>query len=66
MSDGWYHTIALKTDGTLWAWGDNEYGQLGDNTTVDKLTPTQIGTATNWQTIETGIYHSLALKTDGT
>jgi len=66
VSDGWYHTIALKTDGTLWAWGDNEYGQLGDNTTVDKLTPTQIGTATNWQTIETGIYHSLALKTDGT
>lgn len=66
VSDGWYHTIAVKTDGTLWAWGDNEYGQLGDNTTVDKLTPTQIGTGTNWQSIATGIYHSLAIKTDGT
>jgi alpha-tubulin suppressor-like RCC1 family protein len=66
VSDGWYHTIALKTDGTLWVWGDNEYGQLGDNTTVDKLTPIQIGTTTNWQTIATGIYHSLAIKTDGT
>lgn len=66
VSDGWDHTIALKTDGTLWAWGKNEYGQLGDNTTVDKLTPIQIGTATNWQSIATGINHSLAIKTDGT
>ena len=63
---GFSRGYGVKSDGTLWAWGDNEYGQLGDNTTVDKLTPTQIGTATNWQTIETGIYHSLALKTDGT
>lgn len=37
-----------------------------ENTTVDKLTPIQIGTTTNWQTIATGIYHSLAIKTDGT
>ena len=66
VSDGWNHTIALKTDGTLWAWGKNEYGQLGDNTTVNKPTPTQIGTATNWQTIATGINHSLAIKSDGT
>lgn len=66
VSDGWNHTIALKTDGTLWAWGNNEYGQLGDNTTVNKSIPTQIGTATNWQTIATGMYHSLAIKTDGT
>lgn len=66
VSDGWNHTIAIKTDGTLWAWGKNEYGQLGDNTTVNKPTPTQIGTATNWQTIATGINHSLAIKTDGT
>lgn len=66
VSDGWNHTIALKTDGTLWAWGNNEYGQLGDNTTVNRSIPTQIGTATNWQAIATGIYHSLAVKTDGT
>ena len=66
ISDGWSHTIALKTDGTLWTWGLNENGELGDNTTVDKITPTQIGTATNWQTIATGTQHSLAIKTDGT
>lgn len=66
VSDGWSHTIALKADGTLWAWGLNENGQLGDNTTVNKITPTQIGTATNWQTIATGPNHSLAIKSDGT
>ncbi|VXB27790.1 conserved hypothetical protein [Flavobacterium sp. 9AF] len=66
VSDGWNHTIALKTDGTLWGWGNNEYGQLGDNTTVNKPIPTQISVATNWQTIATGINHSLAIKTDGT
>jgi len=58
--------LALKTDGTLWAWGQNDFGQLGDNTTVDKNIPTQIGTDTNWQTISAGRQHSLAIKTDGT
>ena len=33
------HTVALKTDGSLWAWGDNTYGQLGDGTTVIKPSP---------------------------
>ena len=32
------HTLAIKTDGTLWAWGDNSYGQLGDGTTIPKTT----------------------------
>jgi alpha-tubulin suppressor-like RCC1 family protein len=59
-------TIGIKTNGTLWAWGRNDFGQLGDGTTVNKTTPTQIGTATNWQTVSTGTNHSLAIKTDGT
>jgi alpha-tubulin suppressor-like RCC1 family protein len=33
ISAGYFHTMILKTDGTLWATGDNEYGQLGDGTT---------------------------------
>ena len=39
ISVGGYHTVALKSDGTLWAWGSNSDGQLGDSTTVDDLPP---------------------------
>ncbi len=59
-------TLALKTDGTLWAWGFNSSGQLGDGTTVQKNAPIQVGTDTNWSVISTGESHSLALKTNGT
>jgi alpha-tubulin suppressor-like RCC1 family protein len=59
-------TLAIRTDGSLWAWGHNGYGQLGDDTTITKNKPTQIGTATDWQTVAIGLYHSVALKTDGT
>ena len=34
--------MALKTDGTVWAWGRNNYGQLGDGTTTERLTPVQV------------------------
>lgn len=42
---GWSHTLALKDDGALWAWGDNSYGQLGDGSTTDRYTPVQIGSS---------------------
>jgi alpha-tubulin suppressor-like RCC1 family protein len=60
------HTLAIKTDGTLWAWGRNDYGQLGDGTLVNKNSPIQIGTDTNWASISAGGYTSHAIKTDGT
>ena len=66
ISSNFDHTIALKSNGTLWAWGGNNKGQLGDGTTVDKNIPTQIGSATDWSQIAPGGYHSLAVKTDGT
>ncbi|WP_447636918.1 T9SS type A sorting domain-containing protein [Flavobacterium microcysteis] len=66
ISSGLDHTLALKTDGTLWAWGDNEYGELGDGTVVDKNQPVQIGIATDWQKISAGNNFSLAIKNDGT
>jgi gliding motility-associated-like protein len=66
ISAGGYHTIAIKIDGTLWAWGSNIVGQLGDGTTVAKDIPTQIGTATDWKIANAGTYHTLAIKTDGT
>jgi alpha-tubulin suppressor-like RCC1 family protein len=58
--------LALKTDGTVYAWGRNNYGQLGDNTTTDRLTPVQVQTITGIIDLDAGNYHSLALKSDGT
>lgn len=58
------HVLALKSDGTLWAWGNNSHGQLGDGTMVNQDAPEQIGTDTDWASIAGGNY--AALKTDGT
>jgi alpha-tubulin suppressor-like RCC1 family protein len=58
--------FAIKTDGTLWAWGSNAYGQIGDNTSTNRSSPVQVGTLTNWATVSNGGYGALAVKTDGT
>ncbi|MEJ2575079.1 MAG: RCC1 repeat-containing protein, partial [Gammaproteobacteria bacterium] len=59
------YTIAIKTDGTLWAWGFNNDGQLGDGTDIYKNAPVQIGTDTDWAAVAAGDGHNLAIKTDG-
>lgn len=67
VSCGANYSAAVKTDGTLWSWGLNDYGQLGDNTVVKKSSPVQIvGGGTNWQTVSCGGEHVGAIKTDGT
>ena len=66
ISTGFYHTIAIKTDGTLWAWGSNGGGQFGNGDTIDSKSPIQIGTQNNWVSISSGSYHNIAIKTDGT
>ncbi len=66
IAAGRHHTASLRSDGTLWAWGRNDYGQLGDGTAVDKYSPTQVGSATNWSTIAAGWSHTVGLKSDGT
>ena len=69
LSDSMAKTAgAIRTDGTLWTWGANAiYGQMGDNTTVDKSSPTQVGSLTTWKSIQTmAQYSSAALRTDGT
>jgi alpha-tubulin suppressor-like RCC1 family protein len=61
-------TSAIKTDGTLWTWGENSYGQLGDNTITDRCTPvtTFVG-GTNWKQVSVGGNRIIAaIKTDGT
>ncbi|MEW6558142.1 MAG: hypothetical protein AB1349_12470, partial [Elusimicrobiota bacterium] len=66
VSCGGYHTIAINADGTLWAWGRNEYGQLGLGTTIQMNTPTQVGSATNWSSVSCGELYTIAIKTDST
>jgi len=66
VTAGGYHTIARKADGTLWAWGLNFYGQLGDTTTTDRTSPVQIDVDTNWATVAAGGFHTIALKADRT
>ena len=66
VSAGYDHTVALKSDGTLWTWGSNYYGQLGDGTTTDMHSPERIGTDINWASVSAGSYYTVALKSDGT
>ena len=71
MYSGYYMQLAIKTNGTLWGWGQNDtsdYGgtALGLNDTINRSSPTQCGTDTNWKSI-TGFQYSInATKTDGT
>jgi len=66
--------VSIKTDGSLWCWGRNEYGQLGQNQAAAQLTglssPTQVGTDTNWSAtlghLTAGNDAFMAIKTDGT
>ena len=61
-------TLILKSDGTVWSWGLNDYGQLGDGSLTDQSSPTQvIGlSGATIASVAAGGYHSLALKSDGT
>ncbi len=67
VSAGMNHTAAIRTNGELWAWGCNNSGVLGDNTTISKLSPVSVvGGFTNWCLVAVGRYHTLAIKSDGT
>jgi len=63
---GFSHSAALKRDGTVWTWGANGNGQLGDGTTVSRDTPFQVVGLNSISLISTGWSHTVALKSDGT
>jgi alpha-tubulin suppressor-like RCC1 family protein len=63
---GNYYTLAIKANGTLWAWGDNSNFRLGDKTQIAKKLPTQIGGDNNWVCIQPEVYNTKAIKSDGT
>ena len=66
IAGGGDHSLALKNDGTVWAWGWNGYGQLGNGTNTDSNVPVQVSSLTGIIAIAGGYGHSLALKNDGT
>lgn len=59
------HTLALKADGSVWAWGLNSVGQLGDGTTINRTTPVRVSGLTNAMGIAAGGFHSVARTRDG-
>lgn len=63
---GGTHTLALKNDGTVWAWGSNHNGQIGDSTQDERHIPVQVSGLRNVVSISAGDDYSLALKEDGT
>jgi alpha-tubulin suppressor-like RCC1 family protein/uncharacterized protein YjdB len=59
------HTMALKVDGSLWAWGEGPFGALGLGNTTRRYVPTRVGADSDWATVAAGSTHSLAVKADG-
>ena len=65
IAGGYEHVCARKSDGTVWCWGRNTHGQVGDGSTIDRTRPTQVSGLTNAVSIASG-YHSCVQKGDGT
>jgi alpha-tubulin suppressor-like RCC1 family protein len=67
ISTGCDFTSAIKTDGTLWGWGLNNFGSLANNSAINHSSPVQtVSAGTNWKVVSSGLYNTLGIKTDGT
>lgn len=68
IAAGRFFSLAVKNDGSVWTWGQNLYGQLGDGTTTDRYTPVQVSglTLALPAVVATGAFHCTAVKSDGT
>src|SRR5690348_9077920 len=62
----WGHGLEARADGTVWAWGDNQFGELGDGTTTGRLAPVQVTGLAGVTQVAASCAHSLALRSDGT
>ncbi|MDI1234545.1 MAG: choice-of-anchor D domain-containing protein [bacterium] len=62
---GTSYAMAIKSDGSLWAWGDNRSGQLGENASLSRTKPYKIGNYSDWISVQAGEYHSSGLRSDG-
>jgi len=65
VAAGIKHSLVIDEFGNLWAWGDNEHGQLGDGDYSGKFIPQRIGLGIKFKSISTGLYHSLAIDSTG-
>ena len=66
ISAGTYHSLAIRANGTAWAWGRNGSGQLGDDSTADRTSPVSVvGGFTDWIQISAGDNHSVAIRANG-
>ncbi len=63
VSVGSNHTCAIRSDQSAWCWGKNSYGQLGDKTTKDRLTPTQVFGGDTWLSISAGSQFTCGVTT---
>lgn len=66
ISAGRWHSLALKSDGSVWAWGNNSSGELGDGSITTRFTPVQVTNLGSVTAIAAGSSHTLAVKSDGT
>lgn len=66
IAGGWGSTLMLKGDGSVWTWGYNSYGQLGNGTTTGSNLPGRALGLSNTMTVDAGRFHNMALKDDGT
>jgi alpha-tubulin suppressor-like RCC1 family protein len=65
VSIGNEHVLGIQTDGSLWAWGNNSFGELGNGTQVSSDHPIQIGSDKDWKAISAGNHFCFAIKNDG-
>jgi alpha-tubulin suppressor-like RCC1 family protein len=66
ISVGWFHACAIRPDDSLWCWGDNQWGEVGDGTVLERTVPTQVLPGTTWQSVVALGESACAVKTDGT
>jgi alpha-tubulin suppressor-like RCC1 family protein len=66
IAAGYDHAVVMKTDGTVWAWGNNSNGQLGDGNTTGSVTPVQVSGMSAVAAVAAGQKDTVALKNDGT
>jgi alpha-tubulin suppressor-like RCC1 family protein len=67
VSPGQFHTCALRTDGSLWCWGQNDFGEVGDGTTTQRMSPVQVASlGQSVAEVSAGVYFTCARKIDGT